>query len=238
VAERVRHVRDGSATRFLIKAGGLLVMLALFVFGGLWFVQSYIKARVDPDPVTIASASVAGLREQNRLSAFQASYVAVVTSTQSRLGLTAQRTIIMPGTVDYSVDMSKLTQRNVVWDAKSKTLGVTLPPVEVSPPRINLSAIREYGETGILTTFTSAGEQLDEVNRAAGQKELVSQAMQPQPLKLARDATRRAVEQSFAMPLKAAGIDATVRVRFAGEGQNDETWDMSVPIDGVNYNKR
>ena len=56
-------------------------------------------------------------------------------------------------------------------------------------------------------------------------------------MKLARDATRRAVEQSFALPLKAAGLDATVRVRFAGEGQNDEIWDMSKPLEGVNYKR-
>lgn len=228
----------GNPTGFLIKLGGALALLALFAFGMLWMAQTYIKARVDPDPVSIATASVAGLREQNRLSAFQASYVAVVTSTQTRLGLTAERTIVMPGTVDYSVDLSKLTRKSLRWDARTRTLGVTLPPVEVSPPRINLSAIREFGQSGILSTFTDAGAQLDAVNRERGQKELISQAMQPAPLKLAREATRRAVEQSFALPLRAAGVDATVKVIFAGEEPNDEVWDMSARVPGVNYNGR
>jgi hypothetical protein len=237
MAEGMKHTRDGSATRFLIKFGGALALIALFFAGGLWVVQSYIKARVDPDPVTIATASIQGLREQNKLSAFQASYVAVVTSTQSRFGLSTERTLIMPGTVDYEVDLSKLTQRDVVWDGKSKTLGVTLPQPMPSPPRINVNAIRTYGHNGVLGTFTDVGSQLDDTNKAAAQKELTSQALQPEPMKLARDATRRAVEQSFALPLKAAGLDATVRVRFAGEGQNDEIWDMSKPLDGVNYRK-
>ena len=232
-----RHVRDGSATRFLVKVAGALALIALFLFGGLWFAQSYVKARVDPDPVTIASASVESLREQNKLSAFEASYVAVVTSTQKRLGFTAERTIIMPGSVQYQVDLGKLTQRDVVWDAKTKTLGITLPPVTISPPAINLSAIREYGQGGVLGTFTDAGKQLDEVNRVAGQRELTKQALSAQPMKMARDATRRAVAQSFAMPLKAAGIDARVRVRFAGEGANDEVWDMSRSIDDVMNNR-
>lgn len=237
MAEGMKHTRDGSATRFLVKFGGALLLIALFFAGGLWVVQSYIKARVDPDPVTIASASVQGLREQNKLSAFQASYVAVVTSTQARFGLSTERTLIMPGTVDYDVDLSKLRQRDVVWDAKTKTLGVTLPPVMPSAPRINLNAIKAYGRNGVLGAFTDVGTQLDAVNRDAAQKELTSQALQPEPMKLAREATRRAVEQSFALPLKAAGLDATVRVRFAGEGQNDEIWDMSKPLDGVNYNR-
>jgi len=237
MAEGMKHTRDGSATRFLIKFGGALALIALFFAGGLWVVQSYIKARVDPDPVTIATASIQGLLEQNNLSAFQASYVAVVTSTQSRFGLSTERTLIMPGTVDYEVDLSKLTQRDVVWDGKSKTLGVTLPQPMPSPPRINVNAIRTYGHNGVLGTFTDVGSQLDDTNKAAAQKELTSQALQPEPMKLARDATRRAVEQSFSLPLKAAGLDATVRVRFAGEGQNDEIWDMSKPLDGVTYKR-
>jgi hypothetical protein len=237
MAEDLKHSRNGAATSFLIKFGGALALIALFFAGGLWVVQSYIKARVDPDPVTIATASIQGLREQNKLSAFQASYVAVVTSTQSRFGLSTERTLIMPGAVDYEVDLSKLTQRDVVWDAKSKTLGVTLPQPMPSPPRININAIKSYGRNGVLGTFTDVGSQLDDTNKAAAQKELTSQALQPEPMKLARDATRRAVEQSFALPLKAAGLDATVRVRFAGEGRNDEIWDMSKPLDGVNYKR-
>lgn len=232
------HVARGDAANFLVKVGGGLALVTMFFLGGLWLLQAYIKAKVDPSPVTIASASVQGLREQNRLSAFQASFVAVVTSKQTRLGLSTDRTIILPGTVDYSVDLSNLRERDVVWDARSRTLGVTLPPVTVSPPRIDLNAIRYYGHNGILGTLTSVGEQLDSLNRAAGQKELTQQALQPATMKLARAATRRAVEHSFAMPLKAAGLDATVRVRFSDEGASDEVWDTSKPIDGVDYLKR
>ena len=230
-----KKVTSADAAGFLVKVGGGLALVALFLLGGLWVIQSYIHAKLDPSPVTIASASIEGLREQNKLSAFQASYVAVVTSTQRRLGLSAERTIILPGTVDYEVDLSKLTTRDVVWNASSKTLGVTLPPVTASTPRIDLSRIREYGVHGILDSFTDASKQLDELNRSAGQKELRRQAYLPEPMKLARDATRRAIESSFALPLKAAGVDAKVRVRFSGENANDEVWDTSVPIDGVNY---
>lgn len=231
------HVKSGDAANFLIKVAGGFAIVTLFLLGGLWFVSAYVKAKVNPSPVTIASASVAGLREQNKLSAFQASFVAVVTSKQSRLGLSTERTIVMPGTVDYEVDLSRLKPRDVVWDAKTRTLGVTLPPVTASAPRIDLSRVHDYGRSGILGTFTDAGKQLDDLNRAAGQKELTRQAYAPEMMKLARDATRRAVEQSFALPLKAAGVDATVRVRFGDESAKDEVWDMSVPIDGVTYNR-
>ena len=53
--------------------------------------------------------------------------------------------------------------------------------------------------------FTDADAQLEEANRRAGQQELIRQAHEPMPIKLARDATRRAVERSFAMPLARRG---------------------------------
>jgi hypothetical protein len=43
-------------------------------------------------------------------------------------------------------------------------------------------------------------------------------------MRLARDAAKRAVERSFAMPLRAAGIEAQVEVRFADEARQDPSY--------------
>ena len=56
----------------------------------------------------------------------------------------------------------------------------------------------------------------EDANRKAAQEELIKQARGATPMRLAEGAARTAIEQSFAMPLKAAGIDATVTARFAG----------------------
>ncbi|MEI9928207.1 MAG: DUF4230 domain-containing protein [Sphingomonas sp.] len=169
------------------------------------------------------------MREQNRLTTFSASYVAVVTSKQSQLGLTAQKTMIMPGSVRYEVDLSKLNQNMLSWDAAGNKLSVTLPPVEVVGPDVDINAIRQYDNGGILMTFTDAGAKLDEANRRAAQEELMRQARAEPQIRLARDAARRAIERSFAMPLRAAGLNATVEVIFADEarGTDHEVWDMS-----------
>jgi len=221
--------------KFLGKFAGALALLALFIAGGFWALGYYVSGKVrGPDPVTIASASLQGLKEQNRLSAFAARFVAVTTSTQSQFGLSAKKTLIMPGMVRYEVDLAKLRQKDVTWDAGSHTLGVVLPPIEVSQPQIDLTQLREYGEGGILSAFTDADSKLQEANRRAGQKELVRQAHEAMPMNLARDATRRAVERSFAMPLKAAGIDVTVKVRFADEAKdNSEVWDTTRSLQEV-----
>ncbi|MCK8457260.1 MULTISPECIES: DUF4230 domain-containing protein [Sphingomonas] len=231
--------RSGGVSAFLAKAVGVIVILVLAGLLALWGVQRYVSDRLTPDPTTIASASLAGLREQNRLSAFAARYVAVVTSKQSQLGFTTEKTLIMPGMVRYEVDMGKLTQADVAWDGTTKTLSVRLPAVEADGPQVDLNAVREYGSGGVLTTFTDAEKRLDAANRRAGQIELIRQAREPAMIKLARDATRRAVERSFAMPLRAAGIDATVAVRFADEPvANTERWDTSRSLQDVLGNAR
>lgn len=229
----------GGVAPFLAKAAGVLVLLVLAVLLALWGVQRYVAGRLAPDPVTVASASLQGLREQNRLSAFAARFVSVTTSSQSQLGFTTQKTLIMPGSVRYEVDLGKLTPRDVAWDAGTRTLAVRLPPVSVDGPQVDLNQIREYGSGGVLTTFTDAEAKLDLANRRAGQAELLRQARAPAMIGMARDATRRAVERSFALPLRAAGVDAKVEVRFADEGErNGERWDVSRSLEEVLGNGR
>ena len=236
---RVTDRRQRTASSFLAKFGGAVVILALAVLLLLWGVQRYVANRLAPDPTTVASASLEGLREQNRLSAFAARFVAVVTSRQTRLGLSTEKTLIMPGMVRYEVDLGKLGQRDVAWDAANRTLLVTLPPVEIDGPQVDLTQMREYGSGGVLSRFTGADGQLDAANRRAGQIELVRQARDATPMRLARDATRHAVERSFAMPLRAAGLDATVRVRFADEPRSpDEHWDTTRSLQDVLGNTR
>jgi len=213
-----------------LKLGAVLAVVVLVAGAGFWFLGETVKRQfAGPSPVTVAQASLQGLREQNRLTTFAARYVAVVTSKQSRLGLTAQKTLIMPGSVRYEVDLSKLEQRNLAWDAAANRLTITLPPVEVVGPEVDIDNIREYSNGGILMRLTDVEGQLDEANRKAGQQELMRQAREETPMKLAREATRRAVERSFVMPLKAAGLDASVDVYFPDErpGTTGEVWDMS-----------
>lgn len=179
-----------------------------------------------PDPVTVATASLQSMQEQARLTPFAARYVAVVTSRQQRFGLSAERTLIMPGTVRYEVDLAKLQRRDLRWDPDSRTLSVTLPNLEISQPQIDLDQIKVYGDGGLLTALTNADQQLDAANRVRGQNELLAQARQPVPMRLARDAARRAVERSFALPLQAAGLDAKVTVRFGDERVDADTRQM------------
>ena len=190
----------------------LVAILALALFFGWRAWQDWQRGY---DPETVVAASLQGLQEQNVLVPFTARYVAVVTSTQSRLGLRAKKTLIMPGTVRYELDLGKLKQSDLDWDAATNALTVTLPPLRLAGPEIDIDAISEYRDGEILLTLTDAEQALDAANRKRAQEELIKQAKGTTPMRLAQGAARTAIEQSFAMPLKAAGIDAKVTARFA-----------------------
>lgn len=170
------------------------------------------------NPQTIATASLQSMRAQNRLNVFAARYVSVTSSKTSRFGLTAERTLILPGDVRYEVDLARLEPKDVRWDAGSKTLSVRIPDIEVAGPEVDLAAAREYGAGGILAALTSSETQLDQANRAAAVADLRKQAGAPTPMRLARESARAAIQRSFAMPLRAAGYeDVKVVARFAAE---------------------
>ncbi|HYN46109.1 MAG TPA: DUF4230 domain-containing protein, partial [Allosphingosinicella sp.] len=189
-------------------------LLALLIGAGLGLLLRPAADAPGADPGAIASATLMSVREQGRQTVFAARFVAVATASETRLGLTARKTLIMPGQVRYSVDLSRLRRQHLGWDAATRTLTLTLPPLEISGPRIDLNEVREYAEGGILMALTDAEAMLDETNRRAGQEELMRQARGALPMGQAREAAMRDVARSFALPLRAAGIEASVAIRF------------------------
>ncbi|WP_129790517.1 DUF4230 domain-containing protein [Sphingosinicella sp. CPCC 101087] len=167
-----------------------------------------------PDAAAIADVALLSVRDQGRLTTFVGRFVAVVTARETRLGLTARKTLIMPGTVRYGVDLARLRRENLAWDSATRTLTVTLPPLEISGPDIDFGRVREYSEGGIVLALTDAERTLDQANRRSAREELMRQARERTPMELARETAMRVVARSFAIPLRTAGIDASVAVRF------------------------
>jgi hypothetical protein len=222
---RVRNLVGLAAVAVALILGvllGITTGIADGIFGG-------------PNPTTIATASLESMRAQNRLTVFAARYVSVVTSQQERLGglMSSARTLILPGDVRYELDLSKLQNRDVSWDASTHTLKVMLPEVDVAGPDVDINAVREYGSGGVLSALTNADEQLDQNNRARAVSDLRKQATAAVPMQLARQAGREAVERSFAMPLLAAGFkDVKVIARYPTEGSDEPSYmDLSTPYE-------
>jgi len=223
---------DRDRIRLPLLIGAVVVALLLgLALGGAGLLDRILGG---PDPKVIATSSLESMRAQNRLSVFVARYVSVTSARQSRLGLSTERTLILPGDVRYELDLSKLTQDDVRWDKGSSTLFVRLPDVEIAGPEVDLAHAREYGSGGLLATFTNAEEGLDQANRAKAVADLRNQARGEVPMHLAREAARQAVERSFAMPLKAAGFsDAKVVAKFLQEGDDTSQWDVSTSYENA-----
>jgi hypothetical protein len=219
------------------KLVALLAVLIALLLGLVIGVSGGIADRIfgGANPKTIATSSLESMRAQNRLVAFSARYVSVVTSDKPMLGglMNAQRTLILPGDVRYELDLSKLQQKDVTWDASSHTLRVALPELEVAGPDVDINAVKEYGSGGVLSSLTNSGEALDQVNRGKAVTDLRKQATGAVPMRLAHQAARAAVERSFAMPLAAAGFDdVKVVARFPTEGTDDPSYlDLSTPYE-------
>lgn len=213
-----------------------MISVAL-LFGLLLGATTGIVDRIfgGPNPKTIASSSLESMRAQNRLVAFVARYVSVVSSEQQRFGglVSSERTLILPGDVRYELDLSKLQSGDVTWDGPSKTLKVKLPEIEIAGPDIDINSVKEYGGGGVLSALTNANQQLDQANRARAVGDLRKQATGAVPMQLAHQAARQAVERSFAMPLAAAGFkDVKVVARFPTEGTDDPSYlDLSTPYE-------
>lgn len=194
--------------------------VALVIIGALVAVAmvgwSSLRTSFGPaPPETIVSASLEALKEQNILVPFTARFVADPTSRVRKLGLTAQKTLIVPGTVRYELDLARLAAKDLAWDADAATLTVTLPPLRLSAPEMDAAGAVAYRDGELVMALTDAERQLDAANWKAAREEIVAQAGGATPMKLAQSAAIAAVRSNFALPLKAAGVEAKVVVRFA-----------------------
>jgi hypothetical protein len=173
----------------------VLAMVAIaLVVGVLLGISTGVADRLfGRNPKTIASSSLESMRAQNRLVAFVARYVSVVSSEQERLGglVSSERTLILPGDVRYELDLSKLQPGDVTWDGSSKTLRVKLPEIEVAGPDIDINSVKEYGGGGVLSAITNADQQLDQSNRARAVQDLRKQATAEVPMRLAHQSAGR-----------------------------------------------
>jgi hypothetical protein len=223
---------DSRLNKPLVALG---IVLALVVGVALGISTGLAEKIFGPNAKTIATSSLQAMRAENRLIAFEARYVSVVTATKSSFGLSAERTLILPGDVRYELDLSSLSPRDLSWDGDTKTLSVKLPDIEIAGPDVDLAHAREYGSSGLLGVFTDARSQLDEANRAKAVADLRQQAQAPVPMRLAREAARQDIERSFALPLTAAGFkDVKVVARFPEDGDTGPIYmDGSTPLNEV-----
>lgn len=192
----------------------LVAGLLLGAFAAFFLVREKDKP---VDARSIAAASLEAVRAQNKLTVFAGRFTVAVTTRVEKLGLSAEKTLIVPATVRYDIDYSKVRRDDMVWDEGSRVMTVRLPDIQLDEPQVDMANVREYGGGTILMALGNAEEVIDAANRRKIREAVLKEADTSLLRELARSSARTAVERGFALPLAAAGIDARVIVRFPDE---------------------
>ncbi len=199
----------------------LAVVVALIVAVGVGTVYAPAINRAldrDPDGARVASAVLTSVQKQRRLVVLSATVtVTRPAHRQALFGLiNASKTLIVPGTMRYELDWSRLKTDDLRWNKDTKRLTVTIPDLEIAGPDIQFKRITEYKDGALMLAFTGVERELDAEIRGATDARFVGEARNPLLIDLAHKQAIAAVREVFVMPLVAVGITAPdVVVRFA-----------------------
>ncbi len=138
-----------------------------------------------------------------------------------------------PYSVDYFVDLSKLSVANYRWNAVTRTMSIDVPDVTIAVPNIDgaKAAIIQQGVYISRAAGITLQQQAAERAKVAARKT----AQDPKYIAQARANARAAIAKLATAPLKAAGLGAVqVAVRFPidpkPEAVPQEDWDRSTPV--------
>jgi Protein of unknown function (DUF4230) len=207
---------------------GLLVILGI----GAWLGVSRLMmpyAVEREDRIALSQVVSATFSKAASLKVGTLTGTVQATAADSRLAGWLQSDSVMraPYSVDYMLDLSKLTLADYQWNAGDRVLTVRVPDVATAPPNID-EAKMTVQRRGVFITrdaFDAMGRTAStRAGRIASDK-AKSAAMMAK----ARENARAAVSHLLKGPLAAAGLPkVTVAVRFATEGNTaSERWDES-----------
>ncbi|ODP39334.1 hypothetical protein BFL28_11015 [Sphingomonas turrisvirgatae] len=223
-----------------MKPRALLALLvaATLVIAGLigWIVwdrfsETRLATLPDDGGSPVTQIVTARLNGASALKVAELTGIVQATAEDTRgLGmLKSGQTVKMPYSVDYFVDLSRLTDADLQWNAQRRTLIVDAPDVRPAPANTD-EGRRTLVETSGLFVTRQAGEALSQRTSARAAAVAEREANSPERMAQARELARGAVARLLGRPLTAAGLgEVRVVVTFPSErdGQNREQWDVS-----------
>ena len=172
------------------------------------------------------SLKVATLSGQVRSSASNAVLFGRILNTQSRT---------FPYSVDYFVDLRHFGKNDMRWNARTKTMVVTVPDVIPAAPNVDEARGSTELPKGLIVPRGSM-QRLQQQTSARAVGAVSKTANDPAWIARARDSGREAMTRLVRAPLAAAGVgDVNVAVRYAseGSGRSAKLWDESTPLDVI-----
>jgi hypothetical protein len=197
-----------------------VALVAAAVIGALLLWRNYQEKR---EQEAALGAMVTAFQKQNSLSVFRAQVPTFVHNKEERLFglLTAEQVGVIPATIEYRLDLSKLEPDSFDWDADAQTMQVTIPPLTITEPALDARRAQLVNR-GILVSGNAA-MNLMRKNMGTARQTAIRESRSPEMVALARSAAREMMTQNVTLPLRAAGFEnARVTVRFADEASADD----------------
>ncbi|WP_083672115.1 DUF4230 domain-containing protein [Sphingomonas montana] len=180
----------------------------------------------------VAEAVVTSFQPMGDLRVARIGGIAQSVASDTRMGgmLVSNRVMKAPFEASYFVDLSRLDRRDFRWDARSRTLIVTVPDVRVDAVNVDESRMTVDRTTGVFVS-RAAMAALQQKASAGAMTVARRTANAPERIVAARRNGRAQIAALLVRPLRIAGVDATVRVRYEGEpGGDDAQLDRSRSI--------
>ncbi|MFB0873589.1 MULTISPECIES: DUF4230 domain-containing protein [unclassified Sphingobium] len=231
MADGVRRYAGQIAAALLI-----LIVGATMLVGWQRYNRDYVvSVEDDGSAVTKIIAEKIGGTASLRVSRLTGTIQSTAQDVRGFGLLKSDQVVKMPYTVDYVVDLSGLTARDLEWNAQSRTLIVNAPDVTPDRPNVDESRRTLVRTNGVFVT-RQAGEELSRKVSAHAAARAEKSARSPERMAQAREYGRAAVAKIMAAPLGAMGYgDARVLVTFPPERRGDvrDRWDVTTPINEV-----
>lgn len=156
------------------------------------------------DTKKVLSATIESFKSESRLISF--SYVGTQNVSIDRSYwylFNGQQQLIVPATVSYFIDLSKITESNVRFDELKNEVTVIVPRLMLSvafdPSKATII------NSGMPTLNDSVVQAYTKLNYGTAQKSAIKQGQQAELVGMAKSKTKENIERFFRVPLQAAG---------------------------------
>ncbi len=153
----------------------------------------------------ILSATIESLREEAKLQVYSFKGSPQVVTDRTRFYFFgAHQQLIVPATVNYYLDLSRLSLADTRYDERAKLVRIKMPKLTIGDVAFEPEKATTING-GLLSFSEEQVEELRKANYAQARRAVTAQAQQAGIVNAARRQAITDVEQYFSIPLRIAG---------------------------------